>query len=227
MLTSLPLPHGSRDPRHRLLQSPKNMRARHQAGSNRSGARRKGRHVVEGHVISIWLQRSGALYYSVLTSRRSGVHSQDRRRIEKQMFNGELLGIVATTALELGIDIGSLDAVITLGFPYTLPGLVCSLSRFVSSIWTRRTATTSGSSWPTQQGFARSPHLRTFSTGPTLRRSPRRAAYERSRHPHTRHRQPTRPRRPPAVRRRRAAATSCRRSIVFRSFSRPNLPRAS
>jgi ATP-dependent helicase YprA (DUF1998 family) len=40
------------------------------------------------------------------------------------MFNGELLGIVATTALELGIDIGSLDAVITLGFPYTLPGLV-------------------------------------------------------------------------------------------------------
>lgn len=39
------------------------------------------------------------------------------------MFNGSLLGIVATTALELGIDIGSLDAVITVGFPYTLPGL--------------------------------------------------------------------------------------------------------
>jgi DEAD/DEAH box helicase domain-containing protein len=40
------------------------------------------------------------------------------------MFNGRLLGIVATTALELGIDIGSLDAVITVGFPYSLPGLV-------------------------------------------------------------------------------------------------------
>jgi len=39
------------------------------------------------------------------------------------MFSGELLGIVATTALELGVDIGSLDAVITVGFPYTLPGL--------------------------------------------------------------------------------------------------------
>ena len=40
------------------------------------------------------------------------------------MFKGELLGIIATTALELGIDIGSLDAVITVGFPYTLAGLV-------------------------------------------------------------------------------------------------------
>lgn len=39
------------------------------------------------------------------------------------MFQGHLLGIIATTALELGIDIGSLDAVITVGFPYTLPGL--------------------------------------------------------------------------------------------------------
>ena len=39
------------------------------------------------------------------------------------MFKGELLGIIATTALELGIDIGSLDAVITVGFPYTLSGL--------------------------------------------------------------------------------------------------------
>lgn len=48
---------------------------------------------------------------------------QDRRKIEQEMFNGQLLGVIATTALELGIDIGSLDAVITVGFPYTLPGL--------------------------------------------------------------------------------------------------------
>lgn len=53
--------------------------------------------------------------------------SQDRRQIEQQMFSGQLLGIVATTALELGIDIGSLDAVLTVGFPYTMAGWVRSM----------------------------------------------------------------------------------------------------
>ncbi|GAA5961287.1 hypothetical protein JCM21900_006508 [Sporobolomyces salmonicolor] len=56
-------------------------------------------------------------------SYRSGYSAQDRRRIEQEMFSGQLLGVIATTALELGIDIGSLDAVLTVGFPYTLPGL--------------------------------------------------------------------------------------------------------
>ncbi|KAG6874311.1 hypothetical protein C0995_001536 [Termitomyces sp. Mi166 len=45
---------------------------------------------------------------------------QDRRRIEQDAFNGGLLGIVATNALELGVDIGVLDAVIMLGFPVTI-----------------------------------------------------------------------------------------------------------
>ncbi|KIK45797.1 hypothetical protein CY34DRAFT_777472 [Suillus luteus UH-Slu-Lm8-n1] len=44
--------------------------------------------------------------------------SQDRRRIEHEAFSGQLLGIVATNALELGVDIGVLDAVIMLGFPF-------------------------------------------------------------------------------------------------------------
>jgi DEAD/DEAH box helicase domain-containing protein len=56
-------------------------------------------------------------------SYRSGYSAEDRRQVERQMFDGKLLGVIATTALELGIDIGSLDAVITVGFPYTLPGL--------------------------------------------------------------------------------------------------------
>ncbi|RHZ50334.1 hypothetical protein CDV55_102413 [Aspergillus turcosus] len=54
---------------------------------------------------------------------RGGYSPQDRRKIEKEMFEGHLLGIVATNALELGVDIGSLDAVITLGFPYSISNL--------------------------------------------------------------------------------------------------------
>ncbi|KAJ3416251.1 hypothetical protein HDV05_002541 [Chytridiales sp. JEL 0842] len=48
---------------------------------------------------------------------RGGYTPEDRREIERRMFTGDLLGIVATNALELGVDIGSLDAVVHLGFP--------------------------------------------------------------------------------------------------------------
>lgn len=54
---------------------------------------------------------------------RGGYTPQDRRQIEKEMFDGKLVGIVATSALELGVDIGSLDAVVTVGFPYTIANL--------------------------------------------------------------------------------------------------------
>ncbi|KAJ3163222.1 hypothetical protein HDU86_002392 [Geranomyces michiganensis] len=52
------------------------------------------------------------------TSYRGGYTREDRREIEGQMFRGELLCIVATNALELGVDIGSLDVVVHLGFPF-------------------------------------------------------------------------------------------------------------
>jgi DEAD/DEAH box helicase domain-containing protein len=54
---------------------------------------------------------------------RGGYNAQDRRKIESEMFGGRLMGIIATTALELGVDIGSLDAVISMGFPYTIANL--------------------------------------------------------------------------------------------------------
>ena len=54
---------------------------------------------------------------------RGGYSAPDRRRIEAEMFSGKLMGIIATTALELGVDIGSLDAVVTMGFPYTIANL--------------------------------------------------------------------------------------------------------
>ena len=54
---------------------------------------------------------------------RAGYTPQDRRRIEKEMFDGKLVGIIGTNALELGVDIGTLDAVVTVGFPYTISNL--------------------------------------------------------------------------------------------------------
>jgi DEAD/DEAH box helicase domain-containing protein len=48
---------------------------------------------------------------------RAGYLPEERRQIERQLFEGELLGAVATTALELGIDIGSLDATVLTGYP--------------------------------------------------------------------------------------------------------------
>jgi DEAD/DEAH box helicase domain-containing protein len=43
--------------------------------------------------------------------------AEDRRRIEEGLFRGEVLGVVSTNALEVGIDIGDLDATILTGYP--------------------------------------------------------------------------------------------------------------
>ncbi|KAH6573420.1 hypothetical protein BASA60_006031 [Batrachochytrium salamandrivorans] len=60
---------------------------------------------------------------------RGGYNPVDRRQIESKLFKGELLGIVATNALELGIDIGCLDVVIHCGFPFTIASYRQQLGR--------------------------------------------------------------------------------------------------
>ena len=60
---------------------------------------------------------------SRLAPYRAGYTPAQRREIERRLVEGDLLGVSATDALELGIDIGSLDAAISVGFPGTVASL--------------------------------------------------------------------------------------------------------
>jgi DEAD/DEAH box helicase domain-containing protein len=54
---------------------------------------------------------------------RAGYTPEQRRDIERRLVEGDLLGVTATDALELGIDIGLLDCAISVGFPGTVASL--------------------------------------------------------------------------------------------------------
>ncbi|KAJ2799566.1 ATP-dependent 3'-5' DNA helicase [Coemansia guatemalensis] len=60
---------------------------------------------------------------SQVMSYRGGYTATERRQIEQQLFSGALRMVVATSALELGIDVGSLDAVIMVGVPLSSASL--------------------------------------------------------------------------------------------------------
>jgi DEAD/DEAH box helicase domain-containing protein len=58
-----------------------------------------------------------------LSPYRAGYTPAQRREIERRLVEGELLGVTATDALELGIDVGLLDCAISVGFPGTVASL--------------------------------------------------------------------------------------------------------
>jgi DEAD/DEAH box helicase domain-containing protein len=60
---------------------------------------------------------------SRLSPYRAGYTPAQRREIEQKLAAGELLGVSATNALELGIDVGLLDGVVSVGFPGTVSSL--------------------------------------------------------------------------------------------------------
>ena len=55
-----------------------------------------------------------------IMSYRAGYRPEERREIERGLFHGDLIGVTATTALELGVDIGDLDAAVLTGYPGTV-----------------------------------------------------------------------------------------------------------
>jgi len=71
-------------------------------------------------LIYIWTRERLGVLSDKLTSYRAGFLPEERREIEARLTSGELLGVVSTSALELGIDIGSLDICILLGYPGTI-----------------------------------------------------------------------------------------------------------
>ena len=55
-----------------------------------------------------------------ISSYRAGFLPEERRRIERRLARGDLMGVVSTSALELGIDIGYLDICLLVGYPGTI-----------------------------------------------------------------------------------------------------------
>jgi DEAD/DEAH box helicase domain-containing protein len=69
------------------------------------------------------VERVGRETAQRLAPYRAGYTPGQRREIERRLVEGELLGVTATDALELGIDIGLLDCAISVGFPGTVASL--------------------------------------------------------------------------------------------------------
>ncbi|NQU05016.1 MAG: DEAD/DEAH box helicase, partial [Calditrichaeota bacterium] len=67
-----------------------------------------------------WMNEAYAGLAGKISSYRAGFLPEERREIEAKLQNGELNGVISTSALELGIDIGGLDVCILVGYPGTI-----------------------------------------------------------------------------------------------------------
>lgn len=84
----------------------------------------KARKITE--LIYKWSVERAPLQSDKISPYRAGFLPAERREIEQRLFNGELMGVISTSALELGVDIGGLDVCILCGYPGS-----------VSSTWQR------------------------------------------------------------------------------------------
>ena len=75
----------------------------------------KARRITE--LLWTWLERREPALARRVRSYRAGYLPAERREIERALSEGRLDGVLSTSALELGIDIGGLDACVLVGFP--------------------------------------------------------------------------------------------------------------
>jgi DEAD/DEAH box helicase domain-containing protein len=75
----------------------------------------KARRITE--LLYSWLRQQRPDLAPRVASYRSGFLAEERRRIEGQLFDGSLDGVISTSALEMGIDVGGLDACVLVGYP--------------------------------------------------------------------------------------------------------------
>ena len=68
-------------------------------------------------LITIWTGQRLKERQHLVASYRSGFLPEERRQIEARLAAGSLLGVISTSALELGIDIGHLDLCLLVGYP--------------------------------------------------------------------------------------------------------------
>ena len=68
-------------------------------------------------LIAIWAGNQSGEFASKISAYRAGLLASERRQIESRLSNGDLLAVISTSALELGIDIGDLDLCLLVGYP--------------------------------------------------------------------------------------------------------------
>jgi ATP-dependent helicase YprA (DUF1998 family) len=75
----------------------------------------KARRITE--LLYSWLRHQEPELASRVASYRAGFLPEERRQVERALFAGTLDGVISTSALEMGIDVGGLDACILVGYP--------------------------------------------------------------------------------------------------------------
>jgi DEAD/DEAH box helicase domain-containing protein len=84
---------------------------------------------IRAEVISTYLREQCPQVAKQIVAYRGGYLPNERRAIEKGLRGGKIIGVVSTNALELGIDIGMLDAAVTVGYPGSISSLMQQLGR--------------------------------------------------------------------------------------------------